>query len=182
MRPRWGEALPDLVAPSDSDSSEDESEDESDDESDSSDSSEDDWSAPGAGVPPRTPVLALVALPVPVTSDCLVAVVAGLSQEEYICVGAHANRLRAAAALLFQGDLVDKRGPHREACAFCWDTHTARLSEAEFKQRYRLSPESFDKLLTILEPKLAVESDRQASNARSGKPIVLQARLAVAPV
>ena len=37
----------------------------------------------------------------------------------------------------------------------------ARLLDAKFKQRYRLAPQSFDKLLSILEPDLSVQNEKQ---------------------
>ena len=43
----------------------------------------------------------------------------------------------------------------RKPPKFSWEAHIAQLSDAEFKQRYRLAPQSFDKLLSILEPDLS---------------------------
>jgi hypothetical protein len=54
------------------------------------------------------------------------------------------------------------------------------LSEAQFKLRYRLSFHSFNKLLAILAPSLAVTNEKQACNCRSGKPVELPTRLAAA--
>ena len=54
---------------------------------------------------------------------------------------------------------------------FSWQTHVGRLTEVEFKQRYRLCPLSFDKLLGILEPGLSVQNEKQHLNSRSGQPI-----------
>ena len=106
---------------------------------------------------------------------------AGLTQEEYICVGIHAQRLIAAAtALLMSGDFKDAGSPHRKPPEFSWQTHVARLTEVEFKQRYRLCPLSFDKLLGILEPGLSVQNEKQHLNSRSGQPIEMPVRLAVA--
>ena len=55
-----------------------------------------------------------------------------------------------------------------------------RLSEAQFKLRYRLSFHSFNKLLAILAPSLAVTNEKLACNCRSGKPVELPTRLAAA--
>ena len=63
---------------------------------------------------------------------------------------------------------------------FSWDEHVQRLSEAQFKLRYRLSFHSFNKLLAILAPSLAVTNEKQACNCRSGKPVELPTRLAAA--
>ena len=54
------------------------------------------------------------------------------------------------------------------------------MGEAEFKLRYRVSWESFNKLLKILEPKLRVDNERQACNSRQGIPVELPTRLAIA--
>ena len=57
----------------------------------------------------------------------------------------------------------------------------ARLLDAKFKQRYRLAPQSFGKLLSILEPDLSVQNEKQHLNSRHGdRPIELPVRLAVA--
>lgn len=101
------------------------------------------------------------------------------SLTEQVCA-AHRQRLLLAATLLLQETPPEPCGPNREPVAFCWTAHCSRLTEAEFKQRYRLSPESFDKLLAILQPGLAVKHEQQALNSRSGNPIQIEARLAVA--
>ena len=107
---------------------------------------------------------------------------AGLTQEEYICTGSHAQRLVAAAtALLLDGDFKGVGSACRKPPEFSWQAHVARLTAAEFKQRYRLAPQSFDKLLSILEPDLSVQNEKQHLNSRFGdRPIELPVRLAVA--
>ena len=71
-------------------------------------------------------------------------------------------------------------GPKATVPDFSWDEHVQRFSEAQFKLRYRLSFHSFNKLLAILEPSLAVTNEKLACNSRSGKPVELPTRLAVA--
>ena len=71
-------------------------------------------------------------------------------------------------------------GPRAPVPDFSWDEHVQRLSEAQFKLRYRLSFLSFNKLLAILAPSLAVNNEKQACNCRSGKPVELPTRLATA--
>ena len=91
---------------------------------------------------------------------------------------AHQRRLLlAGAAYLSTGSNGGwtKRVPH-----FSWESHVDRLHEAEFKLRYRLSSESFYKLLDILKPELDVTDHRQEMRSRSGHPIELPTRLAVA--
>ena len=81
---------------------------------------------------------------------------AGLTQEEYICTGPHAQRLVAAAtALPLDGNFQGVGSACRKPPKFSWEAHIAQLSDAEFKQRYRLAPQSFDKILSILEPDLS---------------------------
>ena len=64
-------------------------------------------------------------------------------------------------------------GPKATVPDFSWDEHVQRFSEAQFKLRYRLSFHSFNKLLAILEPSLAVTNEKLACNSRSGKPVEL---------
>ena len=45
-------------------------------------------------------------------------------------------------------------GPNRRPEAFSWAAHTARLTEAEFTRRYRMSKRDFDKLLEKVEADL----------------------------
>lgn len=92
---------------------------------------------------------------------------------------AHQRRLIVAAVVLFQsGDWGG--GWKKRLPAVSWVDHVARLNEAEFKQRYRLSSDSFYKLRDILRPELDVSHKQNAFNTRSGKPIELEARLACA--
>ena len=99
-----------------------------------------------------------------------------------MCVGSHAQRLVAAAtALLLESNFEGAGSTCRKPPEFSWEAHVARLSDAEFKQRYRLAPQSFDKLLSILEPDLSVQNEKQHLNSRHGdRPIELPVRLAVA--
>ena len=84
-------------------------------------------------------------------------------------MGTHAQRLIAAAtALLMSGDFKDAGSAHRKPPEFSWAAHVARLTEVEFKQRYRLCPLSFDKLLALLEPGLSVQNEKQHLNSRGG--------------
>ena len=83
----------------------------------------------------------------------------------------------AAAVLLGQSE---KTGPNREVRDFSWDEHVRYLYDAEFKLRYRVSWDSFNTLLRILEPGLRVANEAQAMKSRSGKAIELSTRLAVA--
>ena len=95
-----------------------------------------------------------------------------------VVAAAHQRRLVLAAASLFLLSApfrFEKRVPD-----FSWEDHIQRLTEAEFKLRYRVSSDSFYKLLNILKPELDVASARHAFSSRKGKPIQLQTRLACA--
>ena len=92
-------------------------------------------------------------------------------------MGAHARRVVAAAAALFMsGDLQATGTPHRQIPDFSWAAHLERLNDAEFKQRYRVTKSSFNKLLGILKTGLNMENDKQAARARNGKPIEPEVR------
>ena len=93
---------------------------------------------------------------------------------------AHQQRLCVAAALLVSEPGMGPIGPNREVPDFSWATHVRNMKESEFKLRYRVGSESFQTLLRLLAPKLAVENERQACNSRSGKPVELATRLAIA--
>ena len=92
---------------------------------------------------------------------------------------AHQRRLIAAALAFFCTDGADG-GWKRRFPDFSWETHVHRMYDHEFKLRYRVSPESFYKLLDILKPELDVTNHQQAFFSRSGKVIQLEVRLAVA--
>jgi hypothetical protein len=102
----------------------------------------------------------------------------GSQEEEIVLAAAHQQRLIAAAAILLlsqEGESFEKRIP-----PFSWAEHVARLTEGEFKLRYRVTADSFYKLLEILRPMLDVTSQRHAFSSRAGKPIELETRLACA--
>ena len=68
---------------------------------------------------------------------------AGLDEEEVVHAGAHARRLVIATAALFMtGDFKADGTPHRKIPDFSWASHLERLTDAEFKQRYRLDPQA----------------------------------------
>ena len=83
-----------------------------------------------------------------------------------VVAAAHQRRLILAAASLFLHSApfrFEKRVPD-----FSWEEHIHRMTEAEFKLRYRVSSDSFYKLLNILKPELDVASASQASRSRKG--------------
>ena len=81
-----------------------------------------------------------------------------------VVAAAHQRRLVLAAASLFLHSApfrFEKRVPD-----FSWEDHIHRLTEAEFKLRYRESSDSSYKLLNILQPELDVASARHAFSSR----------------
>ena len=60
---------------------------------------------------------------------------------------------------------------------FSWEQHIDRMTEPEFKLRYRVGSDSFYKLLDKLRPSLEVDPI-QAFKSRAGKPIAIEAVLA----
>lgn len=87
-------------------------------------------------------------------------------------------RLVAAAFILLQGEERASGWVCRHP-EFCWATHMERLTEAEFKLRYRVGSESFYELLEKLRPELEVHP-LMSSRSRAGKPIPIEAVLACA--
>ena len=59
-------------------------------------------------------------------------------------------------------------GPNRSPVPFSWAAHTARLTEAESKRRYRMSKRDFDKLLEKVKADLVFKDSRQALRSRKG--------------
>ena len=92
----------------------------------------------------------------------------GTEEEQIALCAAHQQRLAAAVVLLLQDSGPAAVGPNQQPLGFDWEQHITRMSEADFKLRYRLSFDSFNKLLEQLQPKLDVANVRQAVNCRSG--------------
>ena len=82
------------------------------------------------------------------------------------------RRRLAAAALVVSTSAKDGRGPQgkkqRDAAAFVWKDHLHRLSEEEFKLRYRLSFDSFYALLRKLWDDLSAHDAKCEQQARNG--------------
>ena len=91
----------------------------------------------------------------------------GTEEEQIALCAAHQQRLAAAVVLLLQDSGPAAVGPNQQPLGFDWEQHISRMSEADFKLRYRLSFDSFNKLLEQLQPKLDVANVRQAVNCRS---------------
>ena len=91
---------------------------------------------------------------------------------------AHQHRLTIAVAAVL--GMNCNGGWNKRVPDFSWEQHVDRMYEDEFKLRYRVSSDSFYKLLDIVQPELNVSDLKQELCSRSGKPIQLQTRLAVA--
>ena len=63
---------------------------------------------------------------------------------------------------------------------FSWSDHVARLSDRDFKLRYRLTLPAFNELLEMLSPHLKVQDENQARIAKWGELITEEAKLACA--
>ena len=104
----------------------------------------------------------------------------GFFEEEELIV-AQLRRQQLAAALA--ATETDGRGPQDaktdKSIGFTWEAHVARLDEAEFKRRYRLTAESFYALHDKLEPHL-VKHEKFQQLATFGRIIETYAVLACA--
>ena len=110
---------------------------------------------------------------------CARLLCSGATDEEIMLCQQHQRSLAAAAISLFHGQ--DSGGGWQcRHHAFDWEAHVHNLNEDEFKARYRLSAQSFYKLLELLRPELDVNNHLMASRSRSGRPIPIEARLACA--
>lgn len=110
-------------------------------------------------------------------SHCLLAG-AGVREKEVSLSGTHRARVAAAAFVLLQGN-QGSGGWHKRSPEFCWATHVDRMTEAEFKLRYRVGSDAFYELLDLIRPELETNAV-MAAVSRSGKPIPIQAVLACA--
>lgn len=76
------------------------------------------------------------------------------------------RRCVAAVGVLIDGG----QGPHGQKYFdkqhFIWEDHVRRLTEQDFKLRYRLDFDSFNKLLDILRDSLSVSNEKHAKWAK----------------
>ena len=88
-------------------------------------------------------------------------------------VAAAHRRRQVVAALAAVGYFNDGQGPQgtkRKGLLFSWADHVKRLTDAEFKLRYRLTPVAFYELLNLIEDLLEIENKKQARNSKAGAP------------
>ena len=98
-----------------------------------------------------------------------------------IKVAVAARRKQVAAAVAaFSSCGQGPQGKKRREAAFSWEDHLARLTEDEFKQRYRLTWPAFRKLMDIIRADLMVTDEKQARVAKCGELIRPEVKLAIA--
>ena len=86
----------------------------------------------------------------------------GHREEDVALAAAHQRRLTSAAAALMISQGVNG-GWEQRLPEFSWEEHVRGMYEDEFKLRYRLSWDSFHKLLDIIRPELDVGKAQAAS-------------------
>ena len=79
------------------------------------------------------------------------------------------RRQVAAAIQLLSGGQGPQGKKRRTESLFSWKDHVSRLTEREFKLRYRLDFDAFNKLVKIIRPHIAVTSEKQARFAKWGQ-------------
>ena len=87
------------------------------------------------------------------------------------------QRVVAAASLQHVG-----QGPQGKKMAvreFSWGDHVARLTEAQFKRRYRLTWPSFNKLLGLVSADLTTINPKRGKNSREGTIVPNAVKLAI---
>lgn len=104
---------------------------------------------------------------------------------ELLCATlAHRRRLCAMASCAAatessgQGPKGPKPEPHWPG--FSWAAHMGRLTESQFKLRYRLTVDGFYKLVGILRKDLSVQDSVKAQNAKWGCVVGAETKLAIA--
>ena len=94
--------------------------------------------------------------------------------------GGQKRRAAAAAAALSMRGGQGPQGKKEKVEPFSWDKHVRRLTTKQFKRRYRLTWESFNKLLEKLNPDLDIVNYKQAKNGHWGWIVPNAAKLAMA--
>ena len=92
--------------------------------------------------------------------------------ELYCAALAHRRRMVAAAMVVMNSSGSGPQGPKPKPPweGFSWANHVARLSESDFKLRYRLTADAFHyKLLPLLRSRLAATDELRARYAKHGQ-------------
>ena len=101
---------------------------------------------------------------------------------ELVC--AALARRRRAAAIAASGSAVSGQGPQGSKpephwAGFVWEDHVGRLTESEFKLRYRLAVDAFYDLADILREDLSVLDEAKARATKWGQLIAVETKLAI---
>ena len=98
-----------------------------------------------------------------------------------LSIAAAVRRRQVAAAMQLLGGGQGPQGKkRRRRSRFSWTDHLLRLTESEFKLRYRLDFDAFSTLVRIIREDLKVSSETLARNAKWGKLVWVQTKLAIA--
>ena len=100
-------------------------------------------------------------------------------RREHLSIAQH-RRWVAATGLCIGGGQGPCGRKRRELAHFSWEDHLLRLTEAEFKLRYRLNFDSFMDLLHILRADLVVSNEKQARFTKWGQLVMPEVKLAMA--
>ena len=100
-------------------------------------------------------------------------------RRQHLSIAQH-RRWVAATGLCIGGGQGPCGRKRRELAHFSWEDHLLRLTEAEFKLRYRLNFDSFMDLLHILRADLVVSNEKQARFAKWGQLVLPEVKLAMA--
>ena len=96
-------------------------------------------------------------------------------------IAAATRRRQILAALLTRSGGQGPQGAkYRTESPFSWNDHVKRLTESEFKLRYRLDFDAFQRLVEILRPDLSVQSEKLARRAKWGQLVLPETKLAIA--
>ena len=97
-----------------------------------------------------------------------------------VCVLMATRRRRLAMAMHLVASGQGPQGSKRaDKEPFCWADHVARLSELEFKQRYRLTFDAFYEMLDSIKPALTVD-EKMAKVTKNGHVVEPEVKLAIA--
>ena len=102
--------------------------------------------------------------------------------ELYCAALAHRRRMVAAAMVVMNSSGSGPQGPKPKPPweGFSWANHVARLSESDFKLRYRLTADAFHyKLLPLLRSRLAATDELRARYAKHGQLVEPETKLAI---
>ena len=105
---------------------------------------------------------------------------------ELLCAAlARRRRLLSAAAAAAASSMPSGQGPQGAKPkphwqSFSWGAHVGRLTESQFKLRYRLTVDGFYRLVDMMRPDLEVKDEARARLAKWGEVVEVETKLAMA--